>query len=128
MKIECLGNIVIVDTKPKPYWYKRNAYYVGNKKVKAKKIRKFKTVKLKEPYLSGNIRLIVDEHLTLGGVYQDNNGLKYICDIRLSIKETLQSQLRVVNTNLGKTFSCPKQLVCIMQTFPEKARGEQDKQ
>jgi len=115
MKIECLGTVGIVHTKQKPYWYKRKGFYVGKRYVKAKKIRKYKTVLIKEPYLSGNIELNVDADFVMGGIYVDENGKEYMCCRKMNINEMVSS-LRIVSTNLGKLFSAPKTLTLIMKT------------
>lgn len=126
MKIDCLGTIGIVHTKQKPYWYKRKGYYVGERYVKPKKIRKYKTVSLKEPYLSGDIQLKVDADFILGGVYVDDNGKKYMCTQKMSIPTPI-STLRIVTMNLGKTFSAPKMLTHIMTPMSEMSAGSADR-
>lgn len=123
MKIDCLGTIGIVHTKQKPYWYKRKGYYVGERYVKAKKIRKYKTVPLKEPYLSGDIQLKVDADFVLGGVYVDENGKKYCCVSFCNFTSPI-STLKIVTTNLGKTFSAPTKLVHIMSAAFESSSAD----
>lgn len=118
MNIECNGTIGIVHKKQKPYWYKRKGYYVGERWVKPKKIRKFKTVTIKAPYLSGDIHLKVDSDFVIGGVYVDDNGKKYMCCSKTNI-QNIQSTLRIVSTNLGKTFNVPKSLNLIMMQVGE---------
>lgn len=117
MKIDCLGTVGIVHTKKKPYWYKRKGFRV---------VRKYKTVPLKEPYLSGYIQLEVDEKLILGGIYADENGKKYACVSFHNFTAPL-SMLKIVTTNLGKTFSAPKNLVHIMSAFLENSTGSADR-
>ena len=126
MKIDCLGTVGIVHTKQKPYWYKRKGFYVGERYVKAKKIRKYKTVPLKEPYLSGYIQLEVDEKLILGGIYADENGKKYCCVSFHNFTAPL-STLTIVTTDLGKTFAAPKKLVHIMSAAFESSTGSTDR-
>ena len=118
MKIDCLGTVGIVHTTQKPYWHKRKGYYVGERYVKPKKIRKYKTVRIKEPYLFGNIELKVDAEFVVGGVYVDENGKKYMCCSKTNFSEPI-SMLRIVATNLGKTFSAPKSLMLIMMQVGE---------
>lgn len=119
MKIDCIGVIGIVHTKQKPYWYKRKGYYVGERWVRPKKICKYKTVPVKEPYLSGDIQLKVDADFVLGGVYIDENAKKYMCTQKVSMPNTI-STLRIVTMNLGKTFSPPKNLQLVFTSMPEK--------
>ncbi len=119
MRIEVLGTIGIVHTEQKFYWYKRKGYYVGKRYVKAKKIRKYKTVPLKQPYLRGDIQLKVYDDFLLRGVYVDENGKKYMCMAKYNISEPF-SLLRCVTTNLGKTFSAPKTLTLTMIQAGEK--------
>lgn len=120
MNIKCFGTVGIVHRKQKPYWYKRKGYYVGERWVKPKKIRKFKTVPLKEPFLSGYIKLEVNEKLVLGGIYADENGKKYACVSFHNFTEPI-SELKIVTTNLGKTFAAPTQLVHIMSAAFERS-------
>ncbi len=117
MRIECLGTIGIVHTKQVPYWYKRKGYYIGEKYVKAKKIRKYKTVQLKKPYLSGSVHLRVYSDLVMGGVYVDERGKKYMCVSNQFFTKTV-CLLRICSTNLGSTFEPPQSLTLIMQSIP----------
>jgi len=118
MKIECTGNIGVCSTKLVPYWYKRNGYYVGRRYVKPKRIKKFKRVKIKEPFLVGNIELGVDMDLFLGGIYVDENGQKYLC-VRKSHIDKAYSWLRILQTNLGSFFSIPQSLTLLGKNITE---------
>jgi len=115
MRIEVTGTISIVSTIKKPFWYKRKGYYLGNTFVQLKKVRKFKNVPLKTPYLYGHIQLVVHENLSLGGTYVDHNGVTYRCTAITSGV----SNLMIENTNLGTSFSPPQHLILIAQSFSE---------
>lgn len=119
MKIDCIATIGIVSTKQKPYWYKRKGYWVGKRYVKAKKIRKYKTVKLKEPYLSGDVRLKVYEALLMGGIYKADTGDTYVCTNLTNFTEPI-SELRHISTNLGKKFSVPQSLILAFKAVSER--------
>lgn len=111
MTIEILGTIEIVHTQQKPYWHKRKGYYVGDRWVKPKKVRKFKAIPIKQPYLFGDIKLRVDsDDFNLNEVFADESGRNYICTQVMAIPKPV-SILTVLKTNLGKTFSAPKQLL-----------------
>jgi hypothetical protein len=126
MKIDCLGTVGIIHTEKKSYWYNRKVFNIGKRYVKAKKIRKYKTVLIKEPYLCGDIQLRVDADFILGGVYVDDNGKKYMCVQKL-LMPTPISTLRRVTMNLGKTFSAPKMLTHIMASVSEMSTGSADR-
>jgi hypothetical protein len=119
MNIECNGTIGIVSTRNRGYWYKRKGYYIGDKWVKPKRIRKFKKVPIK-PFLSGRIELKVDAELILGGIYRDENGRTYVCYTKNIFFGKPTSMLKIVATNLGETFSPPKSIALIMQACFEK--------
>lgn len=115
MRIDVSGNIKIVSTVRKPYWYKRAGYWVGDRFIAPKRIKKFKDVPLKTPYLYGHVQLVVHEHLRLGGTYVDHNGVRYRCTATTGGA----SNLMIENINLGASFSPPLDLILIAQAFSE---------
>lgn len=119
MKIEVSATIGIVYTKQVGYWYKRNGYYIKDKWVKPKMIRKFKKVRIKEPYLSGSVEIKAFSDLVLGGVYSGDNGVQYLCVSKSNISEPI-STLRNIPTNLGKLFLIPKDLTMVSKSYGER--------
>lgn len=113
MRIEVSGNIGIVSTKRKYFNYKRKGYWVGQRWVKPKTIRKYKDVPIKEPYLSGNIELKVYEDFVLRGVYVDESERKYFCVTKNFIRNEPTSILKIIDMNIGNTFSPPKSLTLL---------------
>lgn len=118
MKITCIVEIGIVTKKLKGYWYKRKGYYIGKTWVKPKKIRKFKYVQIKEPFLSGSIELQVDIPLKLGCCYIDEHKRTYVCIDVENLKSPI-SILQGLSTILGKTFKTPTQLLLVQSSFSE---------
>lgn len=118
MRIECKGTISIVLTESKPYWHKRKGYYRGDKWIKPKKTLKYKQVPIKNPCLGGDIELKVYEKLVIGGWYVCDNHRLYFCHQVTSIPEAA-SYLRVRDTNLGKCFTIPKDLLLVSSGYRE---------
>lgn len=112
MNINCIGTVGIINTEQKFYWYKRKGYYIGDKYVKPRKLSRVKNIPIKDPYLYGDIKLVVDADLVLGGMYADENGKRYVCTESVSIQNTVCT-LRITTMYLGKEFSVPKTLTFI---------------
>ena len=116
--IQVSGGITLVSTKRKPYWYKRKGYWVGDRYVKPKKIRKFKTVGLKKPYLAGDVTIEVNMACEVGHVYSDENKVLYICTSK-SVIGLPCSRLRIVSTVLGSAYFFPIKLPCVHKPYSE---------
>ncbi len=119
MTIECIGNISVVDKTPKEITYKRKGYFIFNKWIKPKKLKRVKYVPLKEPYLFGTLTIVVDADYVLGGTYMDEN-INYWCCTSKTNLGVQKSSLKNVSTNLGRTFNIPTRLTLVMQQAPEK--------
>lgn len=114
-----IGRISIIATKPKHYWYHRKGYYVGERWVKPKKIRKCKYVPT-EPYLFGDLTLQDNRDLDLGRTYIDDSGRHWVCVNKTFYSDGAVSLLRIANPYLGTIYSDPQYLTPVSKPIGEK--------
>ena len=114
-----IGRISTIETKPKYYWYHRKGYYVGERWVKPKKIRKCKYIPT-EPYLFGTLMLLVDKGLDVGCSYVDDHDRKWLCTNKTITSEGCRSELKIMNPHLGKSFTPPSNLTIVYKPIGEK--------
>lgn len=124
MIIELEGSFSIAATELKAFFYKRKGYYVGERFVKPKRIKRFRQVPLKTPFINlNNVQLKVHERMLLGGMYVDENGLKWICTTILSSEAFVVSNrvsiLKPVELYLKGKFTAPKLLQNVALGFFE---------
>lgn len=123
MIIEIEGSIGIAATKLKAFFYKRKGYYVGERFVKPKRIKRFRRVPLKKPYIYfTNISLKAHEKLKLGGTYKDQSDIMWRCTQISSegfFNKNPISTLTPCKLYVEGVFNIPNKLLIVSEPFPQ---------
>jgi hypothetical protein len=117
--IQVKGAIILRSTEEKNSWHNRKGYYVGERWVKPRRIKRKKKVAIK-PYLFGILTLIVPRDCVLFGSYKCTEGRVWVCRNKRATTQGFVSWLEIANPYLGEKFIIPEDIQLLYNPIGEK--------